>query len=161
MEIINLENQILEAISHIRNISKKKIIDRIVAQINNSVATNWDLESVKSCLNEMTAKSIISEGYKPLAIFASEDTFSQNNEQRNLAETTTPPSRLILTPRKSEGSKLYEEIENVKTEFAELKNLLMAVICDVKTNYTTNSESNSKKRKSTSQRSTYTQLELE
>ena len=51
MEIINLENQILEAISHIRNISKKKIIDRIVAQINNSVATNWDLESVKSCLN--------------------------------------------------------------------------------------------------------------
>ena len=29
----------------------------------------------------MTAKSIISESYKPLAIFASEDTFSQNNEQ--------------------------------------------------------------------------------
>ena len=128
MEIINLENQILEAISHIRNISKEKVIDRIVAQINNSVATNWDLESVKSCLNQMTAKSIISEGYKPLTIFASEDTFSQNNEQTNLAETATPPSRLILTRRKSEGSKLYEEIENVKTEFAELKNLLMAVI---------------------------------
>ena len=29
----------------------------------------------------MTAKSIISESYKPLTIFATEDTFSQNNEQ--------------------------------------------------------------------------------
>ena len=93
----------------------------------------------------MTAKSIISESYKPLTIFATEDTFSQNNEQTNLAETTTPPSRLILTPRKSVGSKLFEEIENIKTEFAELKNLLIAEICDVKTNYAPNSESNSEK----------------
>ena len=58
-EIINMENQILEAISHIRKISKKKTIDRILAQINNSAATNWDLESGKLCLNEMTAKGII------------------------------------------------------------------------------------------------------
>ena len=96
IEIINIENQILEAISHTRNISKKKItIDRIVAQINNSAATNWDLESVKSCLNEMTAKGITNESYKPLTIFATDDTSSQNNEQTNLAETTTPPSRQI------------------------------------------------------------------
>ena len=54
-----MENQILEAISHIRKISKKKTIDRILAQINNSAATNWDLESGKLCLNEMTAKGII------------------------------------------------------------------------------------------------------
>ena len=79
-----------------------------------------------------------------LIIFVTEDTSSQNNEKRNLAETTTPPSRQILTPRKREGSKLYEEIENIKTKFAELKNLLMAKICDVKTNYAPDSESNSK-----------------
>ena len=80
LEIIIMENQILEAVT-LEILVRKKIIDRIIAQINNSAATNWDLESVKSYLNEMTAKSIISESYKPLAIFASEDTFSQNNEQ--------------------------------------------------------------------------------
>ena len=59
-----MENQILEAISHIRNISKKKItIDCIIAQIDNAVATNWDLEYVKSCLNEMLVKGIINESY--------------------------------------------------------------------------------------------------
>ena len=42
-----MENQILEAINHIKNISKKKItIDRIVAQLDNSAAANWDLESI-------------------------------------------------------------------------------------------------------------------
>ena len=102
-----MENQILEAISHIRNISKKKkIIHPIFTQINNSTATSWDLESVRSCLNEMTAKGIINESYKPLTIFATEDTLSKNNEQKIFAETTSPPSRQILTPRKSERSKL-------------------------------------------------------
>ena len=82
-----MENQILEAISHIKNISKKKVtINRIVAQINNSAATNWDLECVKSFLNEMTVKGIINECYKPLTIFAIEDTSSQENEQTNFPE---------------------------------------------------------------------------
>ena len=49
-----MENQISEAISHIRKISTKKItIDRILAQINNTAATNWDLEFVKLYLNKM------------------------------------------------------------------------------------------------------------
>ena len=52
IEIINMESQMLERISHIRNISNKKItIDRIVVQINDLTATNWDLESVNSSLN--------------------------------------------------------------------------------------------------------------
>ena len=122
-----MENQILEAINHIKNISKKKItIDRIVAQLDNSAAANWDLESIKSCLNEMTAKGIIDERYKLLTNFGIEDTSLQNNEQINFAETKPPPSRHILTPRKSEGSKSYEEIENIKTEFAALKKFLDA-----------------------------------
>ena len=63
----------------------------MVTQINNSAATNRDLESVKLCLNEMTAKIVIN------------------------------------------------------TKFAELKNSLMVKICDLKTNYAPDSESNSKK----------------
>ena len=31
---------------------------------NNSAATNWDLESVKLCLNQVTAKIVINESYK-------------------------------------------------------------------------------------------------
>ena len=54
IEIINMENQISEAISHIRKISTKKItIDRILTQINNTATTNWDLEFVKLYLNKM------------------------------------------------------------------------------------------------------------
>ena len=49
-----MENQISEAISHIRKISTKKItIDRILTQINNTATTNWDLEFVKLYLNKM------------------------------------------------------------------------------------------------------------
>ena len=79
---------------------------------------NWDLESTKLCLNEITANGIINESYKPLTIFTTKETSSQNNEQTNLAETPTPPSRQIFTPRKKERSKLYEETENTKTKFA-------------------------------------------
>ena len=90
----------------------------------------------------MTTKVAINESYKPLIIFATEDNSSKNNE----AETTTPRSRQILTPRKREGSTLYEEIENIKTKFTELENLLMTKICYLTTNYAPDSESNSKKR---------------
>ena len=42
----------MEALNHIRNISKKKITtDCIFAQLNNATATNWDLQSVRACLN--------------------------------------------------------------------------------------------------------------
>ena len=75
-------------------VRKKRTTDHIVAHINNWAATNWDLESVKSCLNEMAAKGIISESYKPLTIFATKDTSSQNNEQIYFPETTTPLSRI-------------------------------------------------------------------
>ena len=72
----------MQEINDIRKLSKKKItIDRIVAQINNSAALSWDLESVKLYLNEMTAKAIINESYKLLTIFVTEDTSLQNNEQ--------------------------------------------------------------------------------
>ena len=57
---------------------------------------------------------------------------------------STPPSRQTLTRRTSEGSKLYEDIKNIKRKFTALKNYLMVKISDLKTNYTRNSESNSK-----------------
>ena len=92
-------------------------------------------------MNEVTAKVVINESYKPLIIFATEETSSQNND----TETTTPRSRQILTPRKREGSKLYEGIENIKTKFTELENLLMTKICYLTTNYAPDSELDSKK----------------
>ena len=42
-----MDTQMLEAISYIRNVSKKKVaIDRIVTYLNNAGASNWDKDSV-------------------------------------------------------------------------------------------------------------------
>ena len=63
----------LEAISYIRNVSKKKVkIDRTVTYLNNAGASNWDKDSVEANLNEMQTKGIINENYKPLITLPSD-----------------------------------------------------------------------------------------
>ena len=63
----------LEAISYIRNVSKKKVkIDRTVTYLNNAGASNWDTKSVEANLNEMQTKGIINENYKPLITLPSD-----------------------------------------------------------------------------------------
>ena len=84
-------------------IRKKMAIDCILAQISNLTATNWDIEFVKSCLNQMIVKGFINEIYKTLIILVTEDTSPQNNDQTNFPDTTPSPSRHISTLRKSEG----------------------------------------------------------
>ena len=90
-------------------IRKKITIDCILAQISNLTATNWDIEFVKSCLNQMIVKGFINEIYKTLIILVTEDTSPKNNDQTNFPDTTPSPSRQISTLRKSEGLKFYEE----------------------------------------------------
>ena len=49
-----MDTQMLEAIDHIRNVSKKKVtIDRIVTYLINAGASNWDKESVEASLKEI------------------------------------------------------------------------------------------------------------
>ena len=58
----------LEAISYIRNVSKKKVtVDRIVTYLNNAGASNWDKKSAEANLKEIQTKGIINENYKPLS----------------------------------------------------------------------------------------------
>lgn len=45
----------------------------MIAQLNNSAATNWDIEFVKLYLNEMIVKGIINEICKTLTTFMIED----------------------------------------------------------------------------------------
>ena len=62
----------LEAINYIRNVSKKKVtIDRIVTNLNNAGASNWDEVSAEANLKEMQTKGIINENYNPLITFSS------------------------------------------------------------------------------------------
>ena len=63
----------LEAISYVRNVSKKKVaIDRIVTYLNNAGASNQDKDSVEANLKEMQTKGIINENYKPLVTLSSD-----------------------------------------------------------------------------------------
>ena len=68
-----MDTQMLEAISYIRNVGKKKVtIDRIVTYLNNAGASNWNKESVEANLKEMQTKGIINENYKPLITLSSD-----------------------------------------------------------------------------------------
>ena len=47
-----MENQIVEEINYIKNISKKKpSVHRLLAHINNTTAKHWDIESLKDTLH--------------------------------------------------------------------------------------------------------------
>ena len=53
-----MESQILSAISHIKNISKKRPTNgRILSYLNKKGATNWDENTVKEVLCSLRAKN--------------------------------------------------------------------------------------------------------
>ena len=71
-EIYKTDNQMLEAISSIKHVNKKKVTTgKIVAYLNNAGGPNWNKESVEANLKEMLTKSITNENYKPLITFFS------------------------------------------------------------------------------------------
>ena len=63
-----MENQIVEAINYIKNISKKKpSIYRLLAPINNTTANNWDRQFAEGTLYELRAKGITDDHFKILS----------------------------------------------------------------------------------------------
>ena len=55
-----MENLLLEAITHVKNISKKKpTVKRLLAHINSLGANNWDESVVEETLCILRAKGII------------------------------------------------------------------------------------------------------
>ena len=57
---ITMEYQILSAISHTKNISKKRPIDeRILSYLNKKGATNWDEKTVKEVLRSLRSKNLL------------------------------------------------------------------------------------------------------
>ena len=70
---INLQRQttrekvILDAINHIKNISKRKLsLDNILQRINKTSATNFDTEALTSELEKMIFKGLIDQNYRVL-----------------------------------------------------------------------------------------------
>ena len=57
-----MENLLLEAITHVKNISKKKpTVKRLLAHINSLGANNWDESVVEETLCILRAKGIIND----------------------------------------------------------------------------------------------------
>ena len=55
-----MESQILSAISHIKNISKKRPTnERILSYLNKKGATNWDEKTVKEVLCSPRSKNLL------------------------------------------------------------------------------------------------------
>ena len=60
-----MENQIVEATSYIKKISKKKpSVHRLLAYINNTTANNCDREYVGDTFCMLRAKGVIDENFK-------------------------------------------------------------------------------------------------
>ena len=62
-----MENLLLEAITHVKNISKKKpTVKRLLAHINSLGSNNWDELVAEETLCILRTKRIINENYKIL-----------------------------------------------------------------------------------------------
>ena len=62
-----MEKVILDAINHIKNISKRKLsLDTILQRINKISATNLDTEALRSALEKMIFKGLIDQNYRIL-----------------------------------------------------------------------------------------------
>ena len=92
-----MENLLLEAITHVKNISKKKpTVKRLLAHINSLGANNWDESVVEETLCILRTKGIINENYK---ILTTNDTSDHELLQTPLVSSiddTPPNSNLLL-----------------------------------------------------------------
>ena len=62
-----MEKVILDAINHIKNISKRKLsLDNILQRINKISARNLDTETLRSELEKMIFKDLIDQNYRVL-----------------------------------------------------------------------------------------------
>ena len=96
-----MENLLLEAITHVKNISKKKpTVKRLLAYINSLKANNWDELVVEETLSILRTKGIINENYK---ILTTNDTNTLLSDDELLetplvssTDDTPPDSNLLL-----------------------------------------------------------------
>ena len=96
-----MEKLLLEAIAHVKNISKKKpTVKRLLAHINSLGANNWDESVVEETLCILRTKRIINENYK---ILTTNDTNTLSSDDELLetslvsrTDDTPPDSNFLL-----------------------------------------------------------------
>ena len=77
-----MEKLIIDATSHIRNVNKKKLTScRILNQINNNSASNWELETINDILAVMKAKNTIEKNFYLLNQNINEADVGQSNDE--------------------------------------------------------------------------------
>ena len=106
-----MENLLLEAITHVKNISKKKpTVKRLLAHINSLGSNNWDESVVEETLCILRTKGIINENYKILMTnYTNTLTSDDQLLETPLVSSTddTPPdSNLLLFQRRNNTYKL-------------------------------------------------------
>ena len=106
-----MENLLLEAITHVKNISKKKpTVKRLLAHINSLGANSWDKSVVEETLCILRTKGIINENYKILMTnYTNTLTSDDQLLETPLVSSTddTPPdSNLLLFQRRNNTYKL-------------------------------------------------------
>ena len=119
-----MEGKILEAIYHVKSISKKKPSHNILSYIQKYTASNIDLEVIKETVSDMVTKRITDKDFRILNESCNSFTLPQisddviANESINNLETTPLPS-LQDTPN----------LPNSIAKFNAIEANLMAINC--------------------------------
>ena len=80
-----MENQILEAISHIKNISKKSpTAEKILYHISNTSASSMDLSFVNETIKELIAENKINDNFKIIEEPKNGDLIQSTDEAQTL-----------------------------------------------------------------------------
>ena len=107
-QLTTIEKVILDAINHIRNISKRKLsLDNILQRINKISAPNLDTEALRSELEKMIFKGLIDQNYRVL---------NKENSQTNIDPS---PDKVSFTIDGSTEDK-------TKIDFYEISSLIGA-----------------------------------
>ena len=92
-----MENLLLEAIAHVKNISKKEpTIKRLLAHINGLGDNNWDESIIEETLCILRTKEIINENYKILTTNSTNTIASDDELLVSSTDDTLPDPNLLL-----------------------------------------------------------------
>ena len=143
-----MENQIVEAINHIKKISKKKpSVDRLLAHINSTTANNCDREYVEDALCVLRANGAIDENFKILSDYnrispANDETtplpghpLTSMSVSSALTQTETSPHSPISNKQPIDfivNDMKDEQINNLNAEVKALKSFIIEQLYVIK-----------------------------
>ena len=94
-----MEKLILNAVNHIKQISKKKVsLDSILQRLNKTSATNIDTDAIRMEIEQMLHKGVINQDYKNLISSTVPEATSDEVSPENMNTDCTEQNSVQMSP---------------------------------------------------------------